>query len=227
MRGMHRSLCEPGRGRPELDRRLRLLDSFLEESESARGRPEFYRMLRRPDFDPVGLVRRITARARPVQAKLSIFHQSFADWLTKPESDAGLEYLHIGDQAGGQLALAVWRLRQLAARGPPGQTATLREAVERVLGNGGAAALPDGGATPEGHFELPAATEPDAAVQLYETCVYLLAARLSPQPARARERCVALIKASGVEMGLAGENGLIALMSAGVRLLLGAGAPAG
>jgi hypothetical protein len=221
MRGVYPSLSDPGAGRPTFDRRLRLLDAYLVESEPADGAA------------PAGT-------ARVEEAKLSVFHQSFADWLRQPGADAaatGLEFLHIGaERRGGHVALAVWWLRQLAARCPSGQTAILQRAVVKVLGSEGAGALPAGHPTPAGHFELPPAAPPAAGahVPLLEACIYLVAAALSQRRDIALERGAELLAASGTKLGLADGEGWTALMYASeeghaecVSLLLKAGADAG
>jgi hypothetical protein len=78
---------------------------------------------------------------------LSLYHQSVADWIVADSRNAaGLHpagALHIGrEDRGGQLALAVWRLRLLAKSVSDAQLGVLRQEVDRALSSDGASALP-------------------------------------------------------------------------------------
>jgi hypothetical protein len=205
--GVRPSLCPPGGGGEDLfERRLQLLGGFLAEgsARAARGseRPEEARKLE-------------TVR---------LYHQSVADWIVADSRNAvGLHpagALHISrEDRGGQLALAMWRLRLVAKSVSNEQLAMLRQEADRALGSDGESALPEGGHLPARRFfeQLHApenAAEVERHVLLHEACLALLAAKLASAPEREHALCGRLLAASGADVWRASGDGVKALVLA-------------
>jgi hypothetical protein len=110
-----------GSGAANFNQLLGLLDGLVVEGETSRARDT------PPGTpDPAGSAQ---VREQGERSTVRLFHQSIADWLKAP-GDRGALYLHIGaEKSVGQLALGVWRLRQLAVCVSPEQLEMLRQSI--------------------------------------------------------------------------------------------------